>query len=97
MIPIEETIRALELLIRQGKILNIGVSNFSKRDLVNAIAALTSDKIVSNQVEYNLFDRFVEQSLFPFCKINNIKIIAYSPLDKGRTTDGDSRRKLLFK
>ena len=96
MIPIEETIRALELLIRQGKILNIGVSNFSKRDLVSAIAALSAAKIVSNQVEYNLFDRFVEQSLFAFCKTNNIKIIAYSPLDKGRTTDGDNRRKLLL-
>ena len=96
MIPIEETIRALELLTRQGKILSIGVSNFSKRDLVGAIEALTSAKIVSNQVEYNLFDRFVEQSLFAFCEAKNIKIIAYSPLDKGRTTDGDVRRKLLL-
>jgi diketogulonate reductase-like aldo/keto reductase len=95
MIPIEETIRALEVLMRQGKVLTIGVSNFSKRDLVAAIGALSSSKIVSNQVEYNLFDRFAEESLFPFCKTNDLKIIAYSPLDKGRTTDGDQRRKVL--
>lgn len=95
MISIAETISAMEHLIQQGKVLSIGVSNFSTRDLKEASSVLTSGAIVTNQVEYNLFDRFIEESQFPFCRDNNIKIIAYSPLDKGRTTDGDLRHQLL--
>lgn len=95
MVPIDETISAMERLIQDGKVLSIGVSNFSPRDLKEAVSALTSGAIVTNQVEYNLFDRFIEESHFPFCRDNNIKIIAYSPLDKGRTTDGDHRHQLL--
>ena len=94
-IPIGETLSAMEILIGQGKILNIGVSNFSILQLQGAMSSLTKGKIVSNQVEYNLFDRFNESHLFPFCKKNNIKIIAYSPLDKGRITNNDVRLKLL--
>ena len=95
MVPIAETISAMEHLVLQGKVLSIGVSNFSTRDLKEASSVLTSGVIVTNQVEYNLFDRFIEESQFPFCRDNNIKIIAYSPLDKGRTTDGDLRHQLL--
>lgn len=94
-IPIAETLSAMEVLIEQGKILNIGVSNFSELQLHDAMSSLTNSKIVSNQVEYNLFDRFNESHLFPFCKKNNIKIIAYSPLDKGRVTNSDVRLNLL--
>jgi len=94
-VPIDETLMALEHLVAQGKVLSIGVCNFSVRELSEAIRVLNFGKIVSNQVEYNLFDRFIESTLFEYCKLHDIKIIAYSPLDKGRTTDGDARRKLL--
>lgn len=94
-IPISETLEALAHLIEQGKILSVGVCNFSVRDLSETMSVLDSFKIVTNQVEYNLFDRFSEYALFEFCSQNEVKIIAYSPLDKGRTTDGDTRRKFL--
>ena len=94
-IPISETLGAMEQLVIEGKILNIGVSNFSRLELIQAQNSLVKHKIFSNQVEYNLFDRFIEQELLPYCQASNIKVIAYSPLFKGKTVDGEKSRSLL--
>ena len=94
-IPISETMAALEKLVSDGKVLRIGVSNFSKFELIQAQNALLNNKIFSNQIEYNLFDRFIEQEMLPFCQLNNINVIAYSPLLKGKTFDGIKSRELL--
>lgn len=83
-IPVCETMAALEKLVLDGKILNIGVSNFSKLQMIEAQQCLVRTKIISNQVEYNLFDRFVENDIYPHCISNNSTLIAYSPLEKGR-------------
>jgi len=82
-IPIEETIRALEKLLKQGKIRYIGLSNFSVNEIREAQSFLNETVIVSNQVEYNLFDRFIESSILPFCRKEKMSLLAYSPLDKG--------------
>ena len=95
-ISVAETMAAMEKLIADGKIRQIGLSNFSKREMVAAQNHLETNRIFSNQLEYNLFDRFIEQEIAPHCLSENAYVIAYSPLDKGRTTDGDERRKLLF-
>jgi diketogulonate reductase-like aldo/keto reductase len=95
-IPVAETMAAMEKLVSDGKIRQIGLSNFSKREMVAAQAHLETNRIFSNQLEYNLFDRFIEQEIAPHCLSENSHIIAYSPLDKGRTTDGDERRRFLF-
>ena len=95
-ISVAETMEAMEKLIADGKIRQIGLSNFSKREMVAAQNHLETNRIFSNQLEYNLFDRFIEQEIAPHCLSENAYVIAYSPLDKGRTTDGDERRKLLF-
>ena len=94
IIPIEETMRAMEKLIFDGKIKYIGLSNFSNLESQEAQSFLQSTKIVSNQVEYNLFDRFIEQSILPYCTSNKMSLIAYSPLDKGKF---GSRQELLQK
>ena len=94
-VPIDETIRAMENLVDSGKVRYIGVCNFSKREMSAAQRALGKYKIISNQVEYNLFDRFIEGSVLPYCQSEQAIVIAYSPLDKGRTTDGDAGRRLL--
>jgi len=95
-ISVAETMAAMEKLLVDGKIRQIGLSNFSKREMVAAQSHLMTSKIFSNQLEYNLFDRFIEQEIMPHCLSENAYVIAYSPLDKGRTTDGDERRKLLL-
>lgn len=94
-IKIEETMSALAKLMADGKVRNIGLSNFSKREFMDAQASLSDSKIVSNQVELNLVDRFAEQELLPFLQSIGSTLIAYSPLDKGRNAVGDARNVVL--
>lgn len=82
-IPIAETMRAMEHLVKKGKIRYIGVSNFSIEELEEARAALKSEDIVSNQIEYSPFVREIADYLMPYCKKEKITIIAYSPLGSG--------------
>jgi len=96
-IPISETMHALEQLLKEGKIRHVGVSNFSPKELKEAKAAISEDKIVSVEVEYNLFDRTIENRLLPYCESESITIIAYSPLDQGKIASGDKRIKALQK
>jgi diketogulonate reductase-like aldo/keto reductase len=83
-IPIEETMRAMEDLVKEGKIKYIGVSNFDKDQLINAQSVMKKEEIVSNQVEYSIVVREPEKTLIPYCKKEKISIIAYSPLGHGK-------------
>lgn len=82
--PLEETIGAMEKLVKQGKVRYIGVSNLYLGQLEEAQKALTQSKIVSLQIEYNLFDHFIEDKILPYCEKEKITTITYSPLDQGR-------------
>lgn len=97
MIPISETMRAMERLLKEGKIRYVGVSNFSLKELREAQAAISEDEVVSVQVEYNLFDRAIENSILPYCKSEGMTIIAYSPLNQGEIASGDKRIEALQK
>lgn len=94
LVPIKSTMRAMEKLIEEGKIRNIGVSNFGLGALKRAQEALASHEIVSNQMHYSMLHRGVEKNLLPYCKRENISIIAYSPLAQGVLTGkyGSNRR-----
>jgi myo-inositol catabolism protein IolS len=83
IVPIEETMRALNDLKQQGKIRSIGVSNFSKDQLAEAMQYGQIDSI---QPPYSLFWRQVERDIMPYCVENNISIIAYSSLAQGLLT-----------
>ncbi|MHC5611392.1 MAG: aldo/keto reductase [Nostoc sp.] len=83
IVPIEETMSALNLLKKQGKIRAIGVSNFSHTQLAEAA---NYGRIDSLQPPYSLFWRQVEQDALPYCIENNISILAYSPLAQGLLT-----------
>ena len=82
-VPIEDTMKAMEKLVRDGLIKHIGVSNFSVEQMREAQDSMSREKIVSNQVEYSLVDRGVEAEIVPYCKKEKITIIAYSPLAQG--------------
>jgi len=83
IIPIKETMRAMEKLVDDGKIRYIGISNFSVEQTKEAQDALKKHEIVSNQVEYSLLVRDIEKDLLPFCEKEKITIIAYSPFARG--------------
>jgi len=81
-IPIEQTMQAMDQLVDEGKIRYIGLSNFSLKEIKEAKKA-TSKGISAIQLEYSLIDRGVEEKVLPFCQINDITFVAYSPLDQG--------------
>jgi myo-inositol catabolism protein IolS len=80
IVPIEETMKALNKLKEQGKIRAIGVSNFSRPQLE---AAAQYGRIDSLQPPYSLFWRQVEKELMPYCIEHEISILAYSSLAQG--------------
>lgn len=83
VVPIEETMRALNALKAQGKIRAIGVSNFSRIQLEDAMAF---GDIVSLQPPYSLLWRHVEADAMPVCAAKGLSILAYSPMAQGILT-----------
>lgn len=83
IVPIEETMSALNELKQQGKIRAVGVSNFSRTQLEEASQY---GRIDSLQPPYSLFWRYVEKDAMSYCIENNISILAYSPLAQGLLT-----------
>jgi aryl-alcohol dehydrogenase-like predicted oxidoreductase len=81
--PIAETISALLDLRGEGKLLHIGVSNFSLEELLATQRALGEVPLVSLQSEYNLLRRQLEDELLPECARRNVGVLAYSPLAGG--------------
>ena len=87
-IPIAETMKAMEKLVRDGLVRYIGVSNFSVDQVKEAQAALSKERIVSDQVEFSIVDRAVEEQILPYCQREKLTLIAYSPLGQGRVARG---------
>lgn len=86
---IEETIRAMDDLIRQGKVLYMGVSNWSATLIAEALRASDKyllDRIVVSQPVYNMFNRKIEEELMPYCESRGISQAVYSPLAQGVLT-----------
>ena len=84
--PIDETLRALEDLVRSGKVSYIGCSNYPAWRLGQALAA--SDKLGiarydSVQPRYNLLYREIETELLPFCRTEGLGVIVYNPIAGG--------------
>jgi diketogulonate reductase-like aldo/keto reductase len=96
-VPLSETMRALKKLLKEGIIRHAGVCNLSLKELKDARADMTPEEIISIQVEYNLFDRTIENSILPYCRSEGMITVAYSPLDQGKIASGDSRIKVLQK
>ncbi len=86
-IPIDETLRALDDLIRAGKVRYIGTSTFAAWQLCEAhyvAREIGSNRFVSEQPPFNLFDRRIERELLPFCRSYNYAVIPWSPLAGGQ-------------
>lgn len=81
-VPLSETWEGLQHLKQAGKILDYGVSNFDTDDMEEAESIPGGDKIVTNQVLYNLMRRGIEWDLLPWCKQRNLPIMAYSPVEQ---------------
>jgi L-glyceraldehyde 3-phosphate reductase len=87
--PIEETMGALASAVHSGKALYVGVSNYSPEQTLAAAAALAEHKIplTIHQPRYNMFDRHIENGLFPVLDKIGAGSIVFSPLAQGLLTD----------
>lgn len=93
-IPIDETLRALDDLIRQGKVRYIGTSTYAAWQLVESFwqsDKLGLNRFVCEQPPYNLLDRRIERELLPVAQTFGLGIIPWSPLAGGLLT-GKYRR-----
>ncbi|RPD98635.1 L-glyceraldehyde 3-phosphate reductase [Aureibaculum marinum] len=87
--PLEETMIALSDIVRQGKALYVGISNYQAKETAEASKLLKELKVpfVIHQARYSLFDRWVEKSLLNTLDNNGLGCIAFSPLAQGMLTD----------
>jgi aryl-alcohol dehydrogenase-like predicted oxidoreductase len=88
-VPIEETLRALDDLVRAGKIRYIGASNFAAWQLCrsNDVAEMMGwEQFVTVQPHYHMLEREIERELVPYCTWANIGILPYFPLAGGFLT-----------
>ncbi|KRF43506.1 aldo/keto reductase family protein [Paenibacillus sp. Soil787] len=87
--PLEETLRALDDLVTQGKVLYIGVSEWTPAQIVDAYAIadkLLLDKLIVNQPIYNLFNRYIEKEIIPLGEAKGFGQVVFSPLAQGLLT-----------
>jgi voltage-dependent potassium channel beta subunit len=87
--PLEETLRAFEDLVRQGKVLYVGVSEWTAAQITEAFAIADKyllDRIVVNQPIYNLFERYIEKEIIPLGKKKGFGQVVFSPLAQGLLT-----------
>ncbi|MCL7394061.1 MAG: aldo/keto reductase [Thaumarchaeota archaeon] len=83
VIPLSETMKAMERLYKDGKIRYIGLSNFSPTQIEEARSYLSTTDVVAIQAEYSLYNRKIEGDVIPYCFRNNLTVVAYSPLARG--------------
>jgi aryl-alcohol dehydrogenase-like predicted oxidoreductase len=87
--PLEETLRAFDDLVRQGKVHYIGVSEWTAEQIAEALRLADDmgfDRIVSSQPQYSLLWRVIEAEVVPLCQEEGIGQIVWSPLAQGVLT-----------
>ncbi|MBM7572640.1 aldo/keto reductase family protein [Aquibacillus albus] len=87
--PVEETLRALDDLVRQGKVLYLGVSEWTAEQISEAIHIADKkllDHIVVNQPNYSMLQRYIEKEIIPVSEKHGIGQVVFSPLAQGVLT-----------
>ena len=87
--PLEETLRAFDDLVRQGKVLYVGVSEWRAEEIAAALriaGEMGFDRIVSNQPQYSMLWRVIEAEVLPLCEKEGIGQIVFSPIAQGVLT-----------
>ncbi|UNK19542.1 aldo/keto reductase family protein [Paenibacillus sp. N3/727] len=86
---LDETLRALDDLVRQGKVLYVGVSEWQASQIAEAMNVADRyllDRIVVNQPHYNMFERYIEKEVMPLSERSGVGQVVFSPLAQGLLT-----------
>ncbi|MEZ0325667.1 MAG: aldo/keto reductase, partial [Fimbriimonas sp.] len=87
--PLDETVRAIDDLVRAGKVLYWGVSEWTSdqiADLVSVSKQLNANPPASNQPAYNMLQKGIEQAVIPTCERHGLGLVVFSPLAQGILT-----------
>jgi aryl-alcohol dehydrogenase-like predicted oxidoreductase len=87
--PLEETLRAFDDLVRQGKVLYVGVSEWKASEIEQALTIADQmgfDRLVSNQPQYSMLWRVIEGEVVPLCAREGVSQIVWSPIAQGVLT-----------
>lgn len=87
--PVDETLRTIDDMVRQGKVLYVGVSEWTAAQIVEGLGVSDRyllDRIVVNQPQYHMFNRYIEKDVIPTSQKNGISQIVFSPLAQGVLT-----------
>src|SRR5690606_11285626 len=87
--PLEETLKTFDDLVRQGKVLYVGVSEWSAPQIAEALKIADQmgfDRIVSNQPQYSMLWRIIEGEIVPLCEREGVGQIVWSPIAQGVLT-----------
>ncbi|MFI6905066.1 aldo/keto reductase family protein [Nonomuraea sp. NPDC050394] len=87
--PLEETLRAFDDLVRQGKVLYVGVSEWTAPEIAEALGVARDmglDRIVSNQPQYNMLRRVIEPEIVPLCEREGVGQVIFQPMAMGVLT-----------
>src|SRR5690606_19043867 len=87
--PLEETLRAFDDLVRQGKVLYVGVSEWTADQIAQALKIADEmgfDRLVSNQPQYSMLWRVIEAEVIPLCQKEGVGQIVWSPIAQGVLT-----------
>jgi len=93
-VPFEEPMRALDDLVKQGKVRAVGLSNFKLNEIE---ACMKSRRVDVVQYCWNMFDRRMQKEIFPYCRENKIGVMAYGSLAYGMLTGTLSEEKTFEK
>ena len=87
--PLEETMAALDLIVRQGKALYVGISNYQAEEAARALSILRGlgTPCLIHQPKYSMFERWVEGGLLDLLEKEGVGCIPFSPLAQGLLTD----------
>jgi aryl-alcohol dehydrogenase-like predicted oxidoreductase len=92
--PFEEPMRALDDLVKQGKVRAVGLSNFKLNEIQACMSVRRVDVV---QYCWNMFDRRMQKEIFPYCSKNDIGVMAYGSLAYGMLTGTLSEEKAFEK
>ncbi|QJD83832.1 aldo/keto reductase family protein [Cohnella herbarum] len=87
--PIDETLRTIDDFVRQGKVLYVGVSEWTAAQMEEALGTADRyllDRIVVSQPVYNMFNRYIEKEVIPLGQAKGISQVVFSPLAQGLLT-----------
>ncbi len=91
---IEDQVRNIEAVYSEGLSRYIGVSNFSVEQMETARQSTRSTEIVCDQVKYNVSTKEAEKNILPYCKKNDMAVVAYTPIENGNVSGNKILKKV---